>query len=129
MRFFPKYNLSGTPPRRLKQRIGTGGYTEYKGSSSDGGGGVKIGVIDNANDSYDAYGYISFDTGHSSQVYKGFLAGTTDEVTSPSSLGQYGQVMMGTPIFHTMVFVLTHGAENTTTLKVMVADLFGLVLY
>jgi hypothetical protein len=100
MRFFPNYSYGRRVPVRAQQRVGTGGYTEYKGSSSDGGGGVQIGVIDNPNDSYNAYGYISFDTGHSSQVYKGFLAGTTDEVTSPSNLGQYGQVMMGTPIFY-----------------------------
>ena len=99
MRFFPTYGY-GTPPRRAQQRVGTGGYTEYKGSSADGGGGVKIGVIDSTQDSYDAYGYIAFDTGHSSQVYNGFLAGTTDVVTSPTNLGQYGQVMIGTPVFY-----------------------------
>ncbi len=67
-RFFPSLPNQNPPPRS-QQRVGSGGYTEFKGSSADGGGGVKIGVIDNANDSYDAYGYISFDTGHSSQVY------------------------------------------------------------
>ncbi len=95
-RFFPSLPNQNPPPRS-QQRVGTGGYTEYKGSSADGGGGVKIGVIDSTHDSYDAYGYISFDTGHSSQVYNGFLAGTTDEATT---YGRYGQVMMGTPIFH-----------------------------
>ena len=99
MRFFPSYSYR-QPPRRAKQRVGTGGYTEYKGSSADGGGGVKIGVIDSTHDSYDAYGYIAFDTGHSSQVYTGFLASTTDAVTSPTNYGQYGQVMMSTPVFH-----------------------------
>ena len=100
MRFFPNYSYGRRVPVRAQQRVGTGGYTEYKGSSSDGGGGIKIGVIDNAYDSYDAYGYVSFDTGHSSQVYKGFLAATTDAVTSPTNYGQYGQIMIGTPIFH-----------------------------
>jgi len=98
-RFFPALPNQDPPPRS-QQRVGTGGYTEFKGSSADGGGGVKIGVIDNANDSYDAYGYVSFDTGHSSQVYNGFLAGSTDAVTSPTNYGQYGQVMMATPTFH-----------------------------
>ena len=95
-RFFPSLPNQNLP-LRAQQRVGTGGYTEYKGSSSDGGGGVKMGVIDNAYDSYDAYGYLSFDTGHSSQVYTGFLAGTTDEATT---YGRYGQVMMSTPSFH-----------------------------
>ena len=96
MRFFPSYSYR-QPPRRAKQRVGTGGYTEYKGSSADGGGGIKIGVTDNPDDSFDAYGYIAFDTGHSSQVYNGFLAGTTFEV---ATYGQYGQVMMGSPSFY-----------------------------
>jgi hypothetical protein len=97
------------PPRRAKQRVGSGGYTEFKGSSADGGGGVKIGVIDNANDSYDAYGYISFDTGHSSQVYNGFLAGSTDSATT---YGRYGQVTLGTPVFHNdSIRAYTYGRE------------------
>jgi hypothetical protein len=99
VRFFPSYGY-GTPPRRAQQRVGTGGYTEYKGSSSDGGGGVTVGVYSNPNDSYDAYGYLSFNTGHSSQVYNGYLASFTDAVTSPTNLGQYGEVILSSPVFY-----------------------------
>ena len=63
MRFFPSYSYR-QPPRRAQQRVGSGGYTEYKGSSADGGGGVKIGVIDSTQDSYDAYGYIAVSYTH-----------------------------------------------------------------
>ena len=83
-RFFPEYSYGSLPPR-AQVRVGTGGYTEYRGSSADGGGGIKIGVIDNPADSLDAYGYLSFDTGHSSQVYTGAIYGFT------ATSGTYGQ--------------------------------------
>jgi hypothetical protein len=111
VRFFPSYGY-GTPPRRAQQRIGTGGYTEYKGSSSDGGGGVTVGVYSNPNDSYDAYGYLSFNTGHSSQVYNGFLAAVNSTVTSPVNLGDYGEVMMASPVFYNdSIRSITYGRE------------------
>ena len=95
-RFFPALPNQNRP-LRTQQRIGTGGYTEYKGSSADGGGGVKIGVIDNADDSYDAYGYIEFNTGHSSQINAGFLGGYTDSATT---YGRFGQVSLASPSFY-----------------------------
>ncbi len=100
MRFFPKYNLSGAPPRRLKQRIGTGGYTEYKGSSSDGGGSIKLGVIDNPFDSLDAYGYLNFDTGHENQIYRGYINSYSGAVTSPTNFGNYAQIQISSPVMH-----------------------------
>jgi hypothetical protein len=94
-RFFPSYGLIDPPPR-AQQRIGTGGYTEYKGSSADGGGGVKIGVIDNPDDSYDAYGYISFNTGHSEQDSSGYIMGFTGD---DPTYNRYGQLTIRAPVF------------------------------
>ena len=99
MRFFPSYGY-GTPPPRAQQRIGTGGYTEYKGSSADGGGSIRLGVIDHPFDSVNAYGYISFDTGHDNQVYKGYVSSISGAVTSPTNYGNYGQITMSAPVMH-----------------------------
>ena len=99
MRFFPTYGY-GTPPPRAQQRVGTGGYTEYKGSSSDGGGSVKLGVIDNPFDSLNAYGYLNFDTGHENQVYRGYIASVSGAVTSPTNFGNYAQIQISSPVMH-----------------------------
>lgn len=99
MRFFPSHSY-GKVPLRAQQRVGTGGYTEYKGSSADGGGSIKLGVIDNPFDSLDAYGYVSFDTGHDSQVYKGYVASISGTVTSPTNFGNYAQIQMSSPVMH-----------------------------
>ncbi len=96
-RFFPALPNQNRPPR-AQQRIGVGGYTEYKGSSSDGGGSVKLGVIDNPFDSLDAYGYLNFDTGHENQVYRGYIASVSGAVTSPTNYGNYAQITMSTPV-------------------------------
>ena len=98
-RFFPSLPNQDRPPRS-QQRVGTGGYTEYKGSSADGGGSIKLGVIDHPFDSLDAYGYVSFDTGHDSQVYKGFVSSVSGAVTSPTNYGNYAQIQMSTPVMH-----------------------------
>ena len=98
-RFFPALPNQDRP-LRSQQRIGTGGYTEYKGSSSDGGGSIKIGVIDNPLDSLDAYGYLNFDTGHDNQVYRGYVASVSGTVTSPTNYGDYGQITMSSPVMH-----------------------------
>ena len=66
-RFFPALPNQNRPPR-AQQRVGTGGYTQYKGSSADGGGSVTLAVNDNPNDDYDAYGYILFNTCWSTEV-------------------------------------------------------------
>ena len=100
MRFFPNYSYGRRVPVRAQQRIGTGGYTEYKGSSADGGGSIRLGVIDHPFDSVDAYGYVSFDTGHDSQVYKGYVSSISGAVTSPTNYGNYGQITMSTPVMH-----------------------------
>ena len=99
MRFFPSYSYR-QPPLRAQQRVGTGGYTEYKGSSADGGGSIRLGVIDHPFDSLNAYGYVSFDTGHDSQVYKGYVSSISGTVTSPTNFGDYGQITMSTPVMH-----------------------------
>ena len=96
-RFFPALPNQNRPPR-AQQRVGTGGYTEYKGSSSDGGGSVKLGVIDNPFDSLDAYGYLNFDTGHENQVYRGYIASVSGTVTSPTNYGDYGQITVSSPV-------------------------------
>ena len=64
MRFYPSYSFD--TPARPQQRLGSGSKTTWKGSSSDGGGSVTIAVIDNPNDAYNAYGYISFASGSDS---------------------------------------------------------------
>ena len=99
MRFFPSYGY-GAPPPRAQQRVGTGGYTEYKGSSADGGGSIRLGVRDNPFDSYNAYGYVSFDTGHDNQVYKGYVSSVSGAVTSPTNFGNYGQIQVSSPVMH-----------------------------
>ena len=65
-RFFPSYSY-GTPSR-AQQRVGTGGFTEYKGSASDGGGSVRLSVEDSPYDAYTAYGQLAFSTGHADEV-------------------------------------------------------------
>ena len=98
-RFFPALPNQNRPPR-AQQRVGAGGYTEYKGSSADGGGSIRLGVIDHPFDSLNAYGYISFDTGHDNQVYKGYVSSISGAVTSPTNYGNYGQITMSTPVMH-----------------------------
>jgi hypothetical protein len=93
--FFPPYSY-GTPPPRAQQRIGTGGYTEWKGSSADGGGGIKIGVVDNPDDAFDAYGYVAFDTGHSEQDRVGYMAAATGD---DPTYGRHGYLTVTPPIF------------------------------
>jgi len=96
VRFFPSYGY-GEPPRRAQQRVGSGGYTQYKGSSADGGGGVTLGVVDNPNDDYDAYGYISFDTGWSTEVYGGWIGAVKG---NHGTYGDYGHLTLAGPEFH-----------------------------
>ena len=98
-RFFPSLPNQNLPPRS-QQRVGTGGYTEYKGSSADGGGSIRLGVIDNPFDGYNAYGYVSFDTGHDNQVYKGYIASISGAVTSPTNYGNYGQIQVSSPVMY-----------------------------
>ena len=100
MRFFPNYSYGRRVPVRAQQRVGSGGYTEYKGSSADGGGSIRLGVIDNPFDSYNAYGYVSFDTGHDNQVYKGYVSSVSGAVTSPTNYGNYGQIQVSSPVMH-----------------------------
>ena len=92
-RFFPQYGY-GDPPPRAQQRVGTGGFTEYKGSASDGGGSVRLGVEDSPYDTYNAYGNIKFFTGHADEVYPGLLRGVND---TGATYGDYGAVQLNPP--------------------------------
>jgi len=94
-RFFPSYGLIDPPPR-AQQRVGTGGYTEYKGSGSDGGGSVRLSVIDSPHDAYTAYGQLEFGTGHADEDYTARIRTYQDTHTAN---GQYGQLQINPPIF------------------------------
>ena len=96
MRFFPSYGY-GTPPPRAQQRVGTGGYTQYKGSSADGGGSVTLAVNDNPNDDYDAYGYILFNTGWSTEVYGGWIGAVKG---NHGTYGDFGHLTLAGPEFY-----------------------------
>jgi len=93
-RFFPEYGY-GSPPPRAQQRVGTGGFTEYKGSASDGGGSIRLGVEDSPHDTYNAYGNIKFATGHANEVYPGLMRGYW--LTTASS-GDYADLAIHAPV-------------------------------
>ena len=57
-RFFPSLPNQNRPPR-AQQRIGTGGKTIWKGSGSDGGGSIEVGVSP-VSSGYQAFGYVGF---------------------------------------------------------------------
>ena len=93
-RFFPTYSYGNTPPR-AQQRVGTGGFTEYKGSASDGGGSVRLGVTDTPHDTFNAYGHIRFFTGHANEAYPGFIRGF---YLTHDTLGDYGDIQINPPV-------------------------------
>ena len=93
MRFFPEYSY-GAISERAQVRVGTGGFTEYKGSASDGGGSIRLGVEDSPHDTYNAYGNIKFSTGHANEVYPGLMRGYW--LTTASS-GDYADVAIHAP--------------------------------
>ena len=94
-RFFPEYGY-GSPPPRAQQRVGTGGFTEYKGSASDGGGSVRLSVIDSPHDAYTAYGQLEFSTGHADEDHTARMRTYQD---TDATNGQYGQLQMNPPSF------------------------------
>ncbi len=94
-RFFPEYGY-GSPPPRAQVRVGTGGFTEYKGSASDGGGSVRLSVIDSPHDAYTAYGQLEFGTGHADEDYTARMR-TFQGIDATN--GQYGQLQINPPSF------------------------------
>jgi hypothetical protein len=94
-RFFPTYGYGSLPPR-AQVRVGTGGFTEYKGSASDGGGSVRLSVNDSPHDAYTAYGQLEFSTGHADEDYTARMR-TYQGIHDTN--GQYGQLQINPPSF------------------------------
>ena len=107
-RFFPEYGY-GAPPPRAQVRVGTGGFTEYKGSASDGGGSVRLGVEDSPHDAFNAYGNIKFATGHTSELHPGQLLGF--QATS-DTLGDFGSVQLNPPLFRNDGYYASFGVRE-----------------
>ena len=89
-RFFPALPNQDPPPR-ARQRVGSGGMTEWKGANDSAS--IRIGAN---NTGFGNYGYIGFGTGHSEEDYLGYIIGTSG--TSASLSSDYGGMVMRPPV-------------------------------
>jgi len=90
MRFYPSYTFE--TPTQPQQRIGNGGYTQWK-SSNPNSAWVKVG---SSNDLTGNYSYVGFSTGHSEQDYLGYMVGYSG--TSASLSSEYGGIAIRPPV-------------------------------
>ena len=90
MRFYPSYTFE--TPTQPKQRVGNGGYTQWK-SSNPNSAWVQVG---SSNTLTDNYSYVGFSTGHSEQDYLGYVVGYSGTDASVSS--DYGGIQIRPPV-------------------------------